>query len=472
MRAPRCLALALALALALVLARGAVAPAVAGSGGNAPPNLPNIVAPLIRAVVNISILKQHAARNGRTPHGAEEMDKPDQGIGSGFIVDPNGYIVTNRHVIAGAYKITVTLDDNTAYPAAVLSANDRPDSALLKIDAGHKLPFVKFGRSDGIRIGQTVIAIGNPLGLSSSVSVGVVSAINRDVNQTQIDDFIQTDAAINHGNSGGPLFDLSGEVIGINTMLVAPVDNPGATAGSVGLGLAIPSDDATFVLDQMRRYGRFRAGYLGVRVQQIIPEIAAAIGLDNTHGGIVTAVRPGSPAARAGLQEGDVIRSFGGHEAKDVRALLRAIGAKAPGESATMLVWRGDHLHGGQTRRVTLTMDSWPNDSAQFDPAGPPATVDRGPRMADPDLGLRLGEPGAPARGIVILGVAANSVAADAGLSAGDIILRVQDAAVATPLDVHDKLESLRHEGRNAAVLLVQSGDRPHWIAVPLKDTP
>jgi serine protease Do len=424
-------------------------------------NLPDIVAPLIPAVVNISILKQRTAANGRIAHGGEEMDKPLQEYGSGFIIDPTGFIVTNRHVIDGAYKVTVTLDDNAAYPATVLSANMRPDLALLKIDAARPLPSVKFGNSDVIRIGQTVIAIGNPLGLSSSISVGVISAINRDVNQTMIDDFIQTDAAINHGNSGGPLFNLAGEVIGVNWALVAPVDK----AGSVGLGLAIPSDDAAFVVDQMRRFGHFRAGYLGVRVQQLIPELSSALGLFTTQGGIITSVRPGSPAERAGLREGDVILRFGDREVTDVRALLREMGARQPGETATMLTWRA-----GQTRWLTVTMDAWPKDANEFDPVGPPVTADRGPRMSHPDLGLRLGRAGGAAHGVVILGVAANSIAADGGLSAGDIILSVQDTRVATPEEVHGQFEALRREGRDAVVLLVQSGDRPRWIAVPLQE--
>lgn len=454
----RVLTLALLLALARPVAAGPVA---ADLGASRQPTLPDIVAPLIPAVVNISILKQHPAPNGLIAHGGQEMDKPLQAYGSGFIIDPAGFIVTNRHVIDGAYKVTVTLDDNTPYRATVLSANMRPDLALLKIDAGHPLPSVRFGDSDAIRIGQTVIAIGNPLGLSSSISVGVISAINRDVNQTMIDDFIQTDAAINHGNSGGPLFNLAGEVIGVNWALVAPADK----TGSVGLGLAIPADDAAFVIDQMRRYGHFRAGYLGVRVQQLTPDLCAAIGLFTSQGGIITAVRPDSTADHAGLREGDVILRFGDHEVTDVRALLRAMGARAPGETASMLVWRA-----GQTRRITVTMDVWPKDAADLDPVGPPATIDRGSRMNHPDLGLRLGRPGGPSRGVVILGVAANSIAADAGLAAGDIILRVQDARVAAPEEVHDQFEALRRAGHDSAVLLVQFGDRPQWIAVPLQE--
>jgi serine protease Do len=249
-------------------------------------------------------------------------------------------------------------------------------------------------------------------------------------------------------------------VIGVNWALVAPRDK----AGSVGLGLAIPSDDAAFVVDQMRRHGRFRAGYLGLRVQQLIPELSTAIGLSTTRGGIVTTLRPDGPADRAGLREGDVILRFGDREATDVRALLRAMAAVAPGQTATMLVWRA-----GQTRLLTVTMEAWPADAAQFDPVGPPVTADRGPRMNDPNLGLRLSAPpGAP--GVVILGVAANSIAADAGLSAGDIILRVHDARMAAPEQVHGALDALRREGRTAAVLLVQSGDRPHWVAVPLHE--
>ena len=435
-------------------------------------DLPDLVAGLLPAVVNISILKQRPAADGSVAQGGQEISKPIEEFGSGFLIDPAGYIVTNRHVIAAAYKVTVTLNDGQPYPGIVVATNERPDLALLKIDAGHPLPTVPWGDSDKMRIGEAVIAIGNPLGLSSSISVGVVSALNRDLNETMIDDFIQTDAAINHGNSGGPLFNLRGEVIGVNWALISPTH----TSGSIGLGLAIPSNDAAFVADHMRRFGRLRAGFVGMRLQQVSPDMAAALHLDNTDGGIVTLVRPGGPADAAGVRPGDVVVQFGARHTTDVRALLRVISTTLPGTVAPMVVWRA-----GQTRTVQVAVADWPKGAEARDPAGEPVMPDRGQRMTAPDLGLRLAPITDQARqsfklsasqsGVIVLGVAANSVAADIGIAPGDMILRVQDDLVATPGDVLQRLAALRRQGRDAALLLVQTQDRPRWVTAPLSES-
>ncbi|CAH2599508.1 HtrA protease/chaperone protein [Rhodovastum atsumiense] len=455
--------------MALLFLLSPAAFAAPGDPGNRPPDLPDIIAPLLPAVVSISVLKQPASPGGHVAQGAEAMARPVREFGSGFIIDPAGHVVTNRHVVAGAYKVTVTLIDATPLDATVLATSERPDLALLKIEAGRELGFVRFGDSDAIRTGETVVAIGNPLDLSDTVTVGVVSAVNRDVNKTMIDDFIQTDAAINHGNSGGPLFNLRGEVIGVNWALVSPP----SVGASIGLGLAIPANDAAFVIDQMRRFGRWQVGWVGVRVQQLTPPLAAALGLGGTEGGIVTSVWPGGPAARAGVQEGDVILQFGPRPSRDVRALLRAISRTAPGSSATVRLWRA-----GQVRSFDIAVASWPAE-VPFDPAGPPAGVDRGPRMHASDLGLRFavrdpaavaaGPPTMAGKGVLVTAVAANSVAADAGIAAGDVILRVGDQPVTTPDEVRARLDGLRGAGRREALLLVRSGDRPQWVVVPIE---
>jgi serine protease Do len=301
----------------------------------------------------------------------------------------------------------------------------------------------------------------------------VVSALNRDLNETMIDDFIQTDAAINHGNSGGPLFNLRGEVIGVNWALFTP---NAANQSSAGLGLAIPSDDASFVVDQMRRYGHLRAGFVGVRLQQVDDSIASALGLPDTGGSIVTAIYPGGPAAQAGLRLGDVVQQFGATPAQDVRALLRAMEIALPGTTVPMVVW-----HRGTTRTVTVAVASWPEQEAMYDPVGPPVMPDRGRRMTSPDLGLHLvaltdqvrGEhklaPGQT--GVLVQGVEANSVAADIGVFPGDVIVELQDQPVATPDDVLQGLAALSKQGQQAALLLLLTGNRPHWVAAPLKES-
>ncbi len=459
-------------AIAFLLWFGSLLP----SGAAIPPddrpgNLPDIVAALLPAVVNISVLKQVPAADGSIALGGEEMAVSTKEFGSGILIDPAGYIVTNRHVIAEGYKVTVTLNDGHPYPAVIVSTNERPDLALLKIEAGRALPTVPWGDSDTIRIGQTIIAIGNPLGLSSSISVGVVSARNRDLNDTMIDDFVQTDAAINHGNSGGPLFNLRGEVIGVNWALMSP----NATSGSIGLGLAIPSNDAAFVVDHMRRYGVLRAGFVGVRMQQVTPDIAAVLHLGATEGGIVAAVWPDGPGARAGVREGDVVLQFGARPTADVPALLRSMVTTLPGSTVPMVVWQD-----GKISTLQVAVTAWPKAAAMYDPAGAPVTQNRGPRITRPDLGLRMvaltdhlrqiHKLTADQSGVLVLGVAANSIAADTAISPGDLILRVQADRVATPENVLQRLDALRQQGRDAALLLLQSADRPRWQAVPLKD--
>ena len=446
----------------------ALAPAAARAGALPPAameGLPDVVAPLMGAVVNISVLKQAAGTDAK---GGDPMAPPVALQGSGFIIDPAGFIVTNRHVVEGAYSVTAVLEDGSSYPAQVLSTNARPDLALLKVDAGKKLPVVAFGDSDTLRIGQPVIAIGNPLGLSGSVSVGIVSALNRDINTTMIDDFIQTDAAINHGNSGGPLFNMRGEVIGVNWALLAP----GGQTGSSGLGLAIPSNDASWVIDQMRRFGRLHAGFLGLRIQQVTPDIQAALGLPARNGGIVSALLPNGPAAKAGIHEGDVVTALNGKAPRDVRALLRALGASAPGTTITLDVWQD-----GTTRSIPVTLTEW--SSVDYDPAGPQPQSDRGTRQVTADLGLHLVAADAATRrtlkltqvqpAVSVKAVSANSPAADAGLAAGDAILKVQRTPVHSAADVKQSVRQARAAGRDSVLVLVQSASGPRWVVVPIK---
>jgi serine protease Do len=428
--------------------------------------LANLVASVLPSVVNISVLTQVAGPNGVMAEGGAEMMPPKHFVGSGFIIDPDGYVMTNHHVVEGAYKVTVVLSDERSYPATVVSTNDRPDLALLKIDVGRKLPAVKLGDSDALRIGETVVAVGNPLGLSSTVTVGVVSALNRDINDTMIDDYIQTDAAINRGNSGGPLFNIRGEVVGVNAANISRE----AQAGSIGLGLSIPSNDARFVAAQMREYGHLKAGYLGVRLQQLTPEIAAAVGLNEFSGGIISDMAPDGPAIAAGLRKGDIILQIGDTPITDIRALLRDIGMKLPGTKAPVRIWRD---RAAQTIDVTLT--AWP-PGAQ-DPAGVQVVMQRGERMTAADLGMRVAkvtpeirtEYGLDAKieGTIVLGVAANSVGADVGFARGDVVTQVDDTAVESPDAIRALVAAARSQGRAAVLMLVTTDKRPHWLPVP-----
>jgi serine protease Do len=456
------LARLLGIILGAVLALGSAAGRAEAFAPDMAQTLPDIVAPLLKSVVNISVLKHP----GSDPNDAPNQVTPDRALGSGFVITADGYIVTNQHVIEGGYDVSVSFADGSTFPAKVVATNERPDIALLKIEAGKPLPFVAFGDSDALKIGQTVLAIGNPLGLSSSVSAGIVSALNRDIDQTMIDDFVQTDAAINHGNSGGPLFNLKGEVIGVNWALYAP----GTQSGSAGLGLAIPANDAAWVVGEMRKYGRLRIGFLGLRMQQVSPDIQAALKLSSRTGGIVTGVLPSGPAAKAGIREGDVVLALNGREPRDVRALLRSLGANPPGSTIALTIWRH-----GTINRIEVTQAEWPPN--MFDPAGPQPQEMASRRIA-PDLGLRLtiadqkllqksafymGEPG-----VAITGVMANSPAADLRLNSGDVILRVKDKRVASPAEVWTALDAARAEGDKSVLMLIEANGIPHWMVMPL----
>ena len=371
--------------------------------------------------------------------------------------------MTNRHVVAGGFKVMVTLHDERQYPATVLATNAIPDLALLKIEAPGPLPTVEWGDSDALRLGETVIAIGNPLGLSTSITVGVVSALNRNVASTPIDDFIQTDTPINQGNSGGPLFNLQGRVVGVNWAIITPNQQ----SGSVGLGLAIPSGSAAMVTDLMRRDGKMRAGFPGFLLQGISPAMAEALGLASTRGGLVTEVSPTAPAYLAGLREGDVVLRIGEHEAPDARAMLRQFALFPPGATMPLLVWRD-----GREFPLSFQVAIFP---AEWDPAGGPALAVPGPRVVTPTLGLRLSVLDEPTRrsfgitqmrpGLVVEGIAPNSEGAELGLARGDLILKVGNAEV---LDVPGFVAALaQHRGKRGTPLQVETHGQVKWIVLP-----
>ena len=402
--------------------------------------------------------------------GAETEPVIGNYVGSGFVIDPSGVIVTNYHVVEQAFEIVVTFSDGTALPGTVMGASKLIDLAVLKVVADHPLPFARWGDSDRLKIGDTVFAAGNPFGVGLSVSAGIVSALNRDIQNSPFDDLIQTDASINHGNSGGPLFNKAGEVVGVDSVIISP------TTGSSGIGFAIPSDSAEFVVDHLVRNGRVRPGWIGVKVQQIKSDLATALGLPRARGSVVAWVQPNGPADKAGLAVGDVIERFSNSSFDDERALLRTIARAAPGQVVHLFVRRD-----GEERAIDITTQDWP--AAMLDQLDAPEAVLR-PNLTIPeDLGWSLSDmpPGGTIttwgqesytvqRGVMVSQVSKGSEPAMKKIAAGDVILRVGDRMANTKQDVLDAIERARSTGRPFLAMLIQRKEPEHpgpdWVAV------
>jgi serine protease Do len=400
--------------------------------------------------------------NGTGERSAEARSpRATRVLGSGFIIDSSGIIVTNRHVIEGMTDILVTLQDNTLLRATVLAEADQIDLALLKVTPDSPLPSVRFGDSDALRVADRVLAIGNPLGFGGSVTQGIVSALNRDIRDTPFDDYIQTDAAINHGNSGGPLFNTQGEVIGMNTVIFAP-----PASGSIGLGFAIPSNDIKFVTDGMRNPNGMRVGTLDFRIQQVTPGIADALNMPKAEGVIVGGTKDGGGAAKCGIIAGDIILRYGSMEVKDVRALARAIARTTPGTVVNLLVW-----HNEEPAVIAATVKELASTASQ--------TPDISESPTDPiDLGWNLSPIDDAARhafgldrglnGVVVTQVAPDGTAAEAGLNPGDVVVEVQQENVALPEDVARLMAVARQQQRRYVAMLVHNADGLRWLALSL----
>jgi serine protease Do len=421
----------------------------------------DVIAPVLPSVVAISssrVVEAPAAPLGQAQQVATQTS---QMAGSGFIIDPSGIIVTNKHVVNGAYRIMVTLNDGTVLPAEVIGGCPC-DMALLRVKADRPLPPVKFGDSDELRIGDEVIAVGNALGLGVAVSNGIVSALNRNIGQGVFDDYIQTDAAINHGNSGGPLFNMKGEVIGIDTAIISP------TRGFAGLGYAGPARYVIYVADQILKYGRVHAGWIGLRVQDVNQDMARAVGLEDFRGSaIVTAVDPDSPAAGAKIEEGDIVLQYAGKRFSDIRAFMRGVAMTPIGEATSVVVWRN-----GAERTVPIKVGEWVDKDAT-------KLVGERPAGFGPPLqGLKLSAItddlrgkyalGPNQKGVVVADIAAGSPAADSDLTTGDVILKVQHDTVEAPADVEGRLSTLRNQNLGYALMLVQGKDGPRWTTLAL----
>jgi serine protease Do len=499
-RSSRIALTALALALATPLAAGV--PLAPAYGKDAPSSFADLAAKLLPAVVNISSTQSVQARAGGPNQGPEvplfppgspfeqffkdflnrnrpggqggqggeaQPQQPErrmQSLGSGFIIDPTGLVVTNNHVIDGADEITVTLQDNTSLKATVVGRDETGDIALLRVKPDKPLPAVQFGDSDAERVGDWVLAIGNPFGLGGTVTAGIVSARGRDIRQGPYDDFIQTDAAINRGNSGGPLFNMDGQVIGMNTAIYSP------SGGSIGIGFSIPANMVKAVVEQLKDFGHPRRGWLGVRIQQVTPDIAESLGLHEATGAMVAGVNDGGPADKAKIQNGDIILKFNGQDVKEMRSLPRIVADSDVGKSVPVVLWRD-----GKEVMVQATLAEKPDDvqvaaaTPDSKPAGEKPTEISG-------LGLKLApitqdmkdkfSLGADQKGVVITDVSPKGPAAERGLKPGDVVVEVQQGEVSTPADVQQKVDSVRKESRKSVLMLIQRQDGLQWVPLSL----
>ncbi|PJJ86064.1 serine protease Do [Brevirhabdus pacifica] len=401
----------------------------------------------------------------RQNRGDGQRPRRSQALGSGFVISEDGFIVTNNHVIDKADQITIEFFNGRELEAKVIGTDPKTDIALLKVEADAPLPFVSFGDSDVARVGDWVMAVGNPLGQGFSVSAGIVSARNRALSGTY-DDFIQTDAAINRGNSGGPLFDMNGEVIGVNTAILSP------NGGSIGIGFAMSSAVVTKVVNQLKEFGETRRGWLGVRIQDVTDDVAEAMGLAKAAGALVTDV-PDGPAKDAGMAAGDVIQSFDGKDVADTRELVRVVGNTEVGKAVRVVVFRG-----GKTQTLKVTLGR--REDAEAIPVagdGPDADTPAEPEVAEV-LGLSLSPLTDPlradlelpksAQGLVVRDVDPESEAYEKGLRAGDLISEAGQQKVSEVADLEDQIDAAREAGRKTILLLVRRDGEPRFVALAL----
>ncbi|MEO9338083.1 DegQ family serine endoprotease [Mesorhizobium sp. SB112] len=471
-----------AIVLGAFVAPALVAPAYA----NGPESVADLAEGLLGAVVNISTSQTVKGTEGpgavpmpELPEGSpfqeffDDFFKNRQGqggggggpqkvqsLGSGFVVDAEqGIVVTNNHVIADADEIEVNFSDGSKLKAELLGTDTKTDIAVLKVDAkAKKLTAVKFGDSNKMRIGDWVMAIGNPFGLGGTVTVGIVSARNRDINSGPYDDFIQTDAAINRGNSGGPLFNMDGDVVGINTAIISP------SGGSIGIGFSIPSQLAAGVVDQLREFGETRRGYLGVRIQPVTDEIAESLGMPSAKGALVAGIIKGGPVDNGVIQPGDVITKFDGRDVNEMRDLPRVVAESPVGKAVDVLIVRKGEE---QTVKVTLGRLEDGEKSAEAESADAEESQPAEPVETTSVLGMTVGELndearkkfgiGADVSGAVVTDVAPDSAASDRGVVAGEVITEIAQETVTSAKEVADRIDALKKQGRKNALLMLSS---------------
>jgi periplasmic serine protease, Do/DeqQ family len=388
-------------------------------------------------------------------------------LGSGFIVDSKGHVVTNNHVIQDADEITVILQDETRLPATLVGRDAKTDIAVLKVDPGKAvLKPVKFGDSDAIRVGDWVVAIGNPFGFGGTVTAGIISARGRDINAGPYDDFLQTDAPINRGNSGGPVFDLDGEVIGIATAIYSP------SGGSIGIGFAIPVNGARQVIQQLIEHGEVKRGWLGVRIQTVNEEIAEALGLKEAAGALVASVIPGGPAAKAKLKDGDVILEFDGKPVTQMRRLPRIVADTQVGKTVPIKVWRN-----GKELLLTVEVGVL-TEEEEKQASGAKAEEKPADSVSIPGLGLSVVaiddkarerfDLGDDAKGVVVTTIDSDGPASDQGIRPGEVIVEIGQEGVTTPAQLAEKVTAAKENGRKSVLLLVEGQGGLRFVAIRL----
>lgn len=415
-------------------------------------------------------MEQQEKNGRRAPqqrHGAS--------LGSGFIINAEeGYIVTNNHVIADAESIKVILQDDTNLDARIVGRDEKTDLAIIKVTPGnHKLVAVPWGDSDAMRVGDWILAIGNPFGLGGTVTQGIVSARARDIQSGPYDDYLQTDASINRGNSGGPMFNLAGQVVGINSAIFSP------TGGSIGIGFAIPSNLAKSVINQLIEFGRTKRGWLGVRIQGVTQEIAESLNFGTARGALIASVTPDGPAAKAGIEAGDIVTMFDGKPIEEMRRLPRIVAETPVGKSVSIQVWRK-----GATKELTVTVaemeqseaDAKDNASAEEEdskdvPVAEAKAYGLSLSTLTDDLRSHYELPDS-LQGVVITAVEDNSQAADRGLEEGDVIVEANQTEVKTPDELVKKLDEVKASGRKSVFLLVARKDDMRFTALPFEAPP
>ncbi len=420
-----------------------------GPGQNVPPNMERF-------------FRRFFGDQPNSPNSPMPRNRRVTGQGSGFFISADGFVVTNNHVIDKATTVEVIMDDGKVYTAKVIGRDQRTDLALLKIDGRTDFPWVKLATAQP-RVGDWVLAVGNPFGLGGTVTAGIVSARGRDIGAGPYDDFLQIDAAVNRGNSGGPTFNLAGEVIGVNTAIVSP------TGGNIGIAFAIPADTVSRVVASLKESGIVTRGFMGVNIQPVTAEIAESLGLKEPQGALVADVQADSPAAKAGIKSGDVVMAVNGTRIKDARELSRRISLIPPGTTVKLAVMRE-----GKERNVDVLLTKLPEDRTAdrtTEPRGRDRDRDRD-RVVEPRLGLSM----APAKsvagsgdiGVVITDVKPDGPAAERGLKSGDVILEVAGKAVSTPAEIRDAFSAARTEGKGVVLMRVKTEQGTRFVTVPV----